>query len=65
MSLIKYYYSKWHSKILRLIKRKIEDLLPRQDDEEEVKGGKRIKDFNSQKIFKQTSNIISTNKSRQ
>ena len=47
MSLIKYYYSKWHSKILRLIKRKIEDLLPRQGDEEEVKGGKRIKDFNS------------------
>ena len=34
-----------------MIKRKIEDLLPRQGDEEEVKGGKGIKDFNSQKIL--------------
>ena len=34
-----------------MIKQKIEDLLPRQGNEEEVKGGKRIKDFNSQKIL--------------
>ena len=38
------------------------DLPPIEDDEEEVKEGKRIKIFNAKQAINQSSNIISTKK---